>query len=185
MDADFSVEMGTDDPVVEVPWAAPDGGPRYYDLRGHPERVDELEEARRCLELAEFLRHVNAPGGAFETVKCDEWASTEMEQAEKVFEASHKNGSYCDIIWRDPDLRSSFPKHEELVRRLVELLRKAPEIPAAVEFVVRRAVFHEDKSIGCAVTCFVTGYGQDENQARKQWGIALNLTENALRQLGS
>jgi len=182
LEADFSVEMGPGDAVLEVPWAAPDGSLHYYNLREHPELIEEVEEAERFPELAEFLRHVNARGGAFETVKCDAWGSTEIHPAEEVLGASHKCGSYCDIISRDPVVRLSFPEHEKLARRLVGLLRKAPDIPAVVEFVVRRCVFTEEASEGCAVTCFVTGYGNDAAQARRQWGIALQLVMNALGQ---
>ena len=79
MEADFSVEMGPVDPVLEVPWAAPDGSLRYFNLREHPALIGEVEEVRRFPALAEFLRHVNSTGGTFETVKCDAWASTEIE----------------------------------------------------------------------------------------------------------
>jgi hypothetical protein len=185
LEADFSIEMGPGDAVLEVPWATLDGSLRYYDLGGHPELIEHLEEARRYPEVAEFLRRLNATGGAFGTVKCDAWASTEIEPAEEVFGASHKHGSYCDLVFRQPAERQSFARHEALARRLVELLRNAPEIPAAVEVVMRRCVFHEDDSEGCAITCFVTGYGNDEMQARRQWEIALHLLENALGQSGS
>ena len=185
MDADFSVEMGVDDPVLEVPWAAPDGSLRYFNLREQPTLLGEVEEARRFPELAEFLRRVNAPQGLFETLKCDAWAGTEIEPAEEVLHASHKHGSYCDIVFRDPTARRSFGEHERLVRRLVELLEKAPEIRAAAEFVVRRCLFHDGNAEGGAITCFVTGYGNDESQARRQWGIGLKLVENALGQASS
>ena len=69
MDADFSVEMGPDDPVLEMPWASADGSLGYYNLREQPELLEQLEEARRSPELAQFLRHLNGAGGAFETVK--------------------------------------------------------------------------------------------------------------------
>jgi hypothetical protein len=174
--------MGGGDAVLEVPWAAPEAGLRYYNLREQPELLDQLEEGRRFPELAEFLRHLNAAGGTFETVKCDAWATTEIESTEEIVSASHKHASYCDIIFRDPLARESFPQHEALVRKLVELLAKAPEIPAAVEFVVRRCIFHDEVTEGCAITCFVSGYGNDQTQARRQWGIALKLVENAFRQ---
>jgi hypothetical protein len=184
LDADYSVEMGAEDAVLEVPWAAPDACLRYYNLREHPEMLEQIEEARRFPELAEFLKDINGPGSAFESVKCDVWASTEMEEAEEIYGASLKCGSYCDVVFRDENKRVSFAAHEALIRRLVELLKKAPEIPATVEFVVRRCVFRGDGAAcdGCAISCFIFGYGKDEEQARRQWGIALRLVKNALRQ---
>ena len=71
MEADFSVEMGLDDSVLEVPWSAPGGSLRYYNLLDQPELIEEVTEARRFSELAEFLRHLNAAGGAFATA----WAN--------------------------------------------------------------------------------------------------------------
>jgi hypothetical protein len=185
LDVDFSVEMSDGDAVLEVPWAADDGSVCYHDLHDHPELIEQIVEACRFPELAEFLRHVNAPSGAFETVKCDAWASTQIEPAEEILQASHKHGSYCDLILRDCAGRESFPSHEVLVRRMADLLRKAPEIPAAVEFVVRRCVFHDDNTEGCAITCFVTGYGDDGASARRQWGIAVKLVENVLAQVAN
>lgn len=182
MQADFSVEMGVGDPVLEVPWASQDGSLRYINLRQQPERLNEIVEARHCPDLAAFLCRLNAADGAFETVKCDAWAGTDIELAEQIFGGSHKYGSYCDLVLRDPVARQSFPQNEALVRGLAELLSKAPELPAAVEFVVRRCIFHDDCSEGYAVTCFVAGYGTDEVQARRQWAIALRLVESALGQ---
>lgn len=182
MQADFSVEMGSDDPVLEVPWASEGGNLHYVNLRLEPERLGEIVEARDCPALAEFLRRLNSGDSAFETVKCDRWCGADIEHAEEIFGGSHKYGSYCDIAFRDRVARQSFPQNEALVRRLVELLQKAPELPGAAEFVVRRCVFHDDESDGCAVTCFVTGYATDEERARREWSIALKLVENALGQ---
>jgi hypothetical protein len=184
LQADFSVEMGGDDPVLEVPWTAADGSLRYCDLRTHPELIEQIEEARRFPELGEFLRSINAASGGFATVKCDAWASTEIEAAEEIFGASHKIESYCDVILRDQEDQCSFAQHERMVQRLVALLKKAPEIPAAIEFVVRQCLFHGvgETRDGCAITCFAFGYGHDEAQARRQWAIALKLVENALGQ---
>lgn len=184
MQADYSVEMGVGDPTVEVPWSSPERRLQYVDLRLEPRRVQEIEEARDFPELADFLHRVNA-AGSFQTVKCDVWSSTEIEPAEEIFGGTHKHGSYCDFVFCEPELRQSFLEHEAFMRRLVELLTKAPEIPASVELVLRRCIFHEPGMSGCAITCFVTGFGGDDSQARRQWAIALTLIENALRQVAS
>jgi hypothetical protein len=174
--------MGADDPVMEVPWSSPDRSLHYVNLHLEPERIAEIEEARNFAELADFLRRINADG-TFETVKCDVWSSTEIEPAEEIFGGKHKHGSYCDLVFRDPSRRESFEQHEALMRRLVELLSKAPEIPASVEFVLRSCVFHEPEITGCAITCFVTAFGADAPHARQQWAIALGLVESVLRQI--
>jgi len=81
----------------------------------------------------------------------------------------------------------SFPQHELLAKKLVELLRRVPEIPASAEILIRRAFFQENKSItdGCYFTLYVFGFGADEGSAHKQWVIGLKLLENALRQVAN
>ena len=143
MDADWSVELGAEDPVVEVPWASPDGSLRFVDLRAHSEHIDGLEEVQRYPELAEFLRTINRASSKLASVKCDVWESTKIEPAEEILGGSHKVESYCDVIALDGEARRSFTGHEKFVRRLSELLQNGPDIPARVEFVVRRADFRE------------------------------------------
>lgn len=186
MDADWSVELGREDPVLEVPWAAPDGRRGYVDLRARPELVKELEEARRFPELGDLLRQINGARGLVQSVKCDAWESTEMEEAEKIFEASHKVGSYCDVVFRDQAARSSFEGHERFVRKVCALLGQAPEIPASAEFIVRRSTFHQggEEHEGCYITAYVFGYGNNGEAARRQWEIALKLAGNAMMQAG-
>ena len=54
VEADFAVELGADDETLEFPWAAADGGPRYYDLKRQPELLLEIEEASACRNWASF-----------------------------------------------------------------------------------------------------------------------------------
>jgi hypothetical protein len=182
--ADFAVELAKDDETLEMPWAAEDG-PRYYDLKRYPELLLEVEEAQRFRELGEFLAAVNSAANAVETAKCDAWASTEINPEEEIFCAPCKFGSYVDILSCDERMRFSFSEHEQWAKRLTELLKKAPEIPCAAEFLIRRCYYHDadGMSDGFYVTFYLFGYGEDEPQARQRWAIGLKLTENAIRQL--
>ncbi|MGA9799752.1 MAG: hypothetical protein WBQ68_12145, partial [Terriglobales bacterium] len=65
-----------------------------------------------------------------------------------------------------------------------QLLKHVPEIPAAVELLIRRAFYHVADEIreGFYITLYLFGYGDDEAQARRRWAIALKLVENAIRQ---
>jgi hypothetical protein len=183
--ADFAVELGADDETLEMPWAAEQGGPCYYDLKRHPELVLNLEEAARAQELAEFLCAVNATAGVLETAKCDVWASTEINPAEEIFGAPHKFGSYIDLLFSDARSRFSFPEHEQLAKRLMQLLQRVPESPAAAEFLIRRCYYHSEEEIrdGFYITFYLFGYGDDEIQSRQHWAIGLKLVQNAIRQL--
>ena len=181
MQADYAIELGAEDPTLDLPWTAPEGGPRYIDLRRYPELISQVEEAAWYPELAEFLKAVNA-SPPLETAKCDVWNSSEMDPEEEIFGAAWKYGSYIDLVFSGAE-RFLFGESEKLVKQLVELLKRAPEISALVEFMVRRAFYASpDLREGFYITLYVFGYGKDAESARRQWGIALKLVENAVRQ---
>jgi hypothetical protein len=184
VEADFAVELGADDETLELPWAADGSGPRYYNLKRQPELLLDLEEASRAPELAEFLAAMNSPAGILETAKCDIWSSTEINPQEEIFGATRKFCSYVDILFSQETSRCSFPEHEQFAKRIAQLLKRAPEIPAAVELLIRRSFYHAGDEIreGFYITLYVFGYGEDELQARHLWAIALKLVENAVRQ---
>jgi hypothetical protein len=185
MQADFAVELGADDETLEMPWHGGENGPRYFDLKRHPELLADIEEARRVPELAEFLTTLNSPTSVLETAKCDVWSSTEINPEEETFGAARKFCSYVDFLFAAPAARSSFMQHEQFAAALVKLLKKAPEIPAAAEFLIRRCFYHSGAEIeeGFYITFYLFGYGDDQPQARQQWAIALKLIENAIRQM--
>jgi hypothetical protein len=184
--ADFAIELGADDETLEMPWAAAGGGPRYYDLKRHPELLLSVEEAVRLPELGEFLSKVNSPKTLLETAKCDAWPSTEMNAEEEIFASTHKFGSYVDLLFSDEQKRFSFPEHEHLAKRLTQLLQRAPEISTAAEFLIRRCYYHVGKETrdGFYITFYFFGYG-DEVQSRQHWAIGLKLVANAILQLSA
>jgi hypothetical protein len=184
--ADFSVELAAEDETLELPWAA-DGGQRYYDLKRQPELLLNVEEARRFPELGEFLAAVNSPASILETAKCDAWQSNEITVEDEIFGAACKFGSYVDLLFSQLTSRFSFTEHEQWAKRMIQLLKRVPEIPASVEFFIRRCLYHEVNQTreGFYVTFYLFGYGDDEGQARQRWGIGLKLVENAIRQLGT
>jgi hypothetical protein len=184
LQADYSVELGGDDETLELPWAAPEGGPSYYDLKCHPEKLDSIEEASRVPELRAFLATVNSPTSILESAKCDVWSTTELNPEEEIFGAAWKFASYVDLIFSNDDDRASFPAHEEFLRQLTAVLKRAPEIPGSAEFLLRRCFWHcgETTREGFYVTFYLFGYGPDEMKARQQWSIALTLTLNAITQ---
>jgi hypothetical protein len=187
VEADFVVELGACDETLEFPWAATDGSFRYYDLKHQPKLLLEIEEAQRALELGEFLAALNAPTSILETAKCDAWAGTEISAEEEILGAACKFGSYVDWLFSQEGSRFSFAAHEQIARRVTQLLKRVPEIPAAAELMIRRCFYHSEKGVqdGFYVTFYLFGYGDDEAQARQHWAIALKLVENALRQVSA
>jgi hypothetical protein len=166
-----------------MPWAAEAGGPRYYDVKRHPELLVKVAEAQSSQEMRQFLCAVNAPASTLETAKCDLWSSTEINAEEEIVGATHKFGSYVDLLFSDASSRFSFAQHEQLAKLLTELLQEGPEIPAAAEFLIRRCYYHDEKGIrdGFYITFYLFGYGNDEDQSREHWAVGLKLVENVIR----
>lgn len=98
MQADYAIELGPHDEVLELPWSARDQGLQYHDLKRHPGLLSQIEEARRCPELGEFLIAVNSSASVLETAKCDAWFSSDIHPEEEIFAATAKFGSYVDLI---------------------------------------------------------------------------------------
>lgn len=195
MDATVSVELGAEDAHLEIPWHA--GDLRYYDLKRHPELLLEVPESH-TREMAEFLTAMNSALSMLETAKCDTWLSDRMEQQEALYAATWKFGSYVDLIFTDPKARWGFAGHENFAKRSAALLRRAPDIPSAAEFIVRRCRYasgaaggearpgsNSEAAEGFYLTLYLFGYGDDEDEARRRWGIALKIVENALLQLSA
>ena len=183
MQADFSVECGAGDECLEIPWVSEDGELRYCDLKHNPESIEQLEEVQRFPELGELLRAVNAAGSLFQSVKCDVWFTGEIAPEEEIFGAAGKFGSYVDLVFRAHASQISFERHEAVVRDMGGHLKDEPDLSASVEFVVRRCYWSAPLSEhdGFCFTCYVFGFGDDEANARRQWGVALRTLGKVLR----
>jgi hypothetical protein len=185
MEADFAIELGADDEVLEIPWAAADGSLRYYDLKQSPELLGQIKETEGVPELGNFLLAVNSASGRLASAKCDLWSSDEIGPAEDIFSASMKFGGYVDLWFAQERSRLCFELHEAAARQLVRTLQQAPEPAAAAEFLVRRCYYGREPQVveGFYITFYLFGYGSDEAEARRHWGAGLRLAEMAIRQL--
>ena len=188
MQADYSVELGREDPALELPWQSEDGASRYYDLKRHPDLVLQIPEAAQRPELSAFLSRINAAEFPLQSAKCDAWYSQEISGEEEVFGEPIKFVSYVDVVFAGVEPRLSLEDHELLARNLCALLKRAPEMSASVELVIRRCYYHPDdqpdqSTSGFCMTTYVSGFGEDEAEARRRWAIALALLQNALVQV--
>ncbi len=184
MDADFSIELGHEDAVLDLPWKDPSGKLGYVELKWRPDLLPLIPEAETFPELGKALQTINSPRSIVETAKCDAWATAELNSEEEYYEAPHKFASYMDIVFSAMDARLSFSLHEEFARELVDLLRRAPEMLATLEVCVRRCYSQENEMVreGYYFTLYVNGYGNDDDSARQHWATGLNLTANAILQ---
>ncbi len=176
MDADFSVELGADDPTLAVPWRSPDGANAYIPLRNLPERIEELSEVRQFPELAGFLRAVNA--SRLTTAKCDAWFDQLMDVNDEPYAARMKCASYVDVFFHGDRERADFPTHESIVRDVTQKLRVLDDLAARVEIIVRRAYFRSEE--GLYWTVYLFGYGDAPESARRSWSHALTLVQSIL-----
>jgi hypothetical protein len=186
MDADYSVELGTDDPVLDFPWHDPEGKITYVDLKRHPELLGRVSEVAQFPEFGEFLRAVNSSLSLFESAKCDAWIA-DLNPDEEFIGLSHKFAGYVDLLFTDPGMRQSFPAHELFAKKLVGLLRVTEHAESSAEICIRRAFYNAAETIteGCYFTVYVSGFGNDDDGARLQWDIGLKLLANAVLQLSS
>ena len=180
MEADWSVELAADDPVIIVPWAASRDDTRkceFVDLRQGGHLIDEIEEARPVPELRAALLLLNSARSPLWTVKCDIWESDrpmdpyEMDAAPA--ETTLGVGSYIDLLARDSALQASFDRQERWLRTVTETLRTVPAKAARVELVLRRA--QVNYVAGYGVSWFVEGCGATAQRARQAWSEALGL----------
>ncbi|HVP64224.1 MAG TPA: hypothetical protein VMT82_04960 [candidate division Zixibacteria bacterium] len=190
MEADWSVELGADDPVLEMPWSSPDGVLRWQDLRCHSELIPQLAECNTHPEFIEPLRTLNSPGSGLLTAKCDAFTPEPTEPAEEVF-GSWRMVSYIDLLFAGapPDDQNAFAPgtanfdfalHEQFARDFCACFNRDPEsaINAVIELVIRRCIYkgsHEssDARDGFYFTVYVIGYGESGEGAREEWSAAL------------
>jgi len=176
MDADWSVELGAEDPALEFPWSASDDSVRYVDLRQRPEAIREIPEAARYPELGEFLLIVNAPSDKWLTAKCDVWVDDELGEAESIYDATLKHGCYVDLIACDSGTRFSFERHERWVISAALALSGENEHAVACELIVRRCWYQNDSDnsrSGFYITLYLFGYGHSEAEAHIHWAAGL------------
>jgi hypothetical protein len=185
MEADWSVALAADDPVVVVPWAAceAEGSRRFVDLRGNLNLIDSIAEAQASPPLRNALLVLNSPDSPWLTAKCDAWVTTDEPRDAYEMDAAPEDtafiaGSYIDLMARDPEFGGSFPRQEEWLRRITARLRAARARASRVDLILRHAEV-EGRS-GFAVSWFVEGCGASATVAEQNWANALTLSQAVL-----
>ena len=89
-----------------------------------------------------------------------------MDAEDEVFSAAVKYESYIDLAPVAEGPRYSFDEIEDWGRKIARLLQRAPEIPAAAEFVVRRCYYRDRTEPapgheGFYLTFYLSGYGDN------------------------
>ena len=209
MQADYSIELGHDDPALELPWRSEDGTVCFHDLKADPSLIALISEAAQYPELRYLLLRLNAPGTPLQTAKCDVWSTREISFEEESFCAEWKHSSYIDLLFERADQRMNLGLHQQFAREICALLSRAPDIAASIELIIRRCHYwiagetspehaYNHSSInstanegteikpgtnpGFYFTVYVNGFGQHQSDAQQKWAIACELTQNAIMQ---
>ena len=115
------------------------------------------------------------------TAKCDAWPldGEELEHLQLNLdippaEAPAGFASYIDLVCRERSLFTSFPRHEQLLRRLTRLAAPLDHPCAALDCVLRPALIDLDgPREGFAFSLYVKALGADRQAAFEEWAAAL------------
>ena len=199
---DWWAECGADDPVLVVPWHAPENSEdfpdncHFVDLRENPYDLDRIPEAELHPALMQALRALNAARSPVFTAKCDAWImdAEELEATRRDLDldppqAPHGFASYIDLVWRDRPLFISFHASEQRLVRLARLLEPLDNPYAAVECILRPALIDllasgqkpAGPAEGFAVSLYVKALGTDAPHAYEQWAQTLAAIATLIR----
>jgi hypothetical protein len=184
--AEWSAECTAEDTVLVVPWKDPEGKAAFVDLRTNPYDFDAIPEAEQYPPLMQALRALNATRSPVFTAKCDAWplAHDELEHLQLNLDANPTDvhdglsfgfASYIDLVACERSLFTSFPRHEQLLRRLARLATPLDHPHAALDCVLRPAFLDlETPQQGFAFSMYVKALGADPRAVLGEWAAALD-----------
>jgi hypothetical protein len=180
MEADWAAEIGPRLDRIDYNW------PGFIELRGNPEAIREVSEAKPGSALAEALAALNVPESPLVTCKCDFWQVPvdeldpyELDSSREV--ACAGVASYVDVVARDAELFASFGGHEAWARAAVMRLRAMPMAHGRADLIIRAAM-NDDRG-GFGLTLYATGCGVDSTAAQAAWepilraAVAVTMSE--------
>jgi len=170
MEADWSVEIGADLPMIIVPWEG------FVDLRRDPLLASRLNETANSPSLAQALIKLNQEASPVFTSKCDLWLLSADEIDPLEFDAKRGDtqqgiACYIDIIARRRSLFASFPAHEAWVRSVTNKMRDVRMPQTHADLVIRPSTVND--RAGYALTLYVASCGATEDVARSIFRVAL------------
>jgi hypothetical protein len=141
-----------------------------------------LPEASDWPELIELLTSINATDSAFESVGCEKHffpvPADTPEGGPTVY-----LGSYVNVIFTDASLNDQ-PEHALLLAsNIMEATDGCERWWSCVEIEFERMKFLAGTRAPWGLLVRVMGYGRNETEARKHWGVTIGLIERALSKL--
>ncbi|MDE1154509.1 MAG: hypothetical protein PW735_02140 [Acidobacteriaceae bacterium] len=188
--AEWTADCSEDSPTLVVPWADPESGLHFVDLRAEPYDISEIHEIEHYPALGRALRSLNALRSPLFTAKCDAWpledeemlAGLRLELDLDDTASLHGLSGYIDILWRDRALFASAHQQQDRLDKLVRRLARLTHPHASVELTLRPAVLERETVLeGFAVTVYVTAVAADAPSALREWELALEDIVTVLR----
>jgi hypothetical protein len=185
MEADWEVEIGTGEPVIDALW------PGFIDLRRTPERIAEIEETLQFPALAEALLKLNSfgteTGGAASfpqiwTAKCDLWTLEDCDPDEMEATPSESKfglACYIDLLLREGLVFPTLVDAEQWARTTVNRLHQAVCPCSRTDLVIRKAFAGDLEGLG--ITAYIAACGKAAEAAREALSVALSTFVEALQ----
>lgn len=182
MEADWSVEIGGEAPVIDIGW------PGWIDLSQDTAQVHSLDEAQAFPPLGQALRIILCDCKLFASTKCDFWMEDFADEAEAsgpdAFCSDAENcqriaGCYIDLLPQQLADWSQLTTVERWVRAFTQTLRRADCPNARVEIVLRQAFFSATTGIGLSLYAY--GCGATDATARSALERALKILLEGIR----
>ncbi len=167
MEADWEFEVGGGAPVIEAHW------PGFADLRRHPQRIEEIQEAVAFPPLAALLQLLNGDDSPLWTAKCDLWEPQAQERAAELSDAAADPvlraalACYVDLLPLAGEVFAQPQQAEAFCQEWVARLEAAP-LPEChpdcrVDLVIRQAIAGHAEGFG--VTAYLSAEGRDPDAA--------------------
>ena len=147
--------------------------PECCNLHVDPEAIERIECARRNLALRNLLAYLNATDSLFSTCGSKAWSEEQEDPAEPFVFASR-----VDVIFLREDVNFGRGPHENLARRLAELLEREPGESLRAELQIAGVEFAETG--GFCLRILLYAQGNTAGQAELRWGLGLARLQQAL-----
>lgn len=187
MIADWTVEVSSQSPSIDLPW----GG--FLDLHWNPyapapsawnaalaKQLSEVQAYPELLKPLELANRLNCS-----TSKLDVFPVTADEVDPEIAELGELAtrfglGSYLDVVSIRRDIFNNFEQHTALAKRTAAALARIDLAGASAEIVVRSANAFGEQTFGW--TLYAMGFGPDEQSARATWAQTLLCVIDAFNQ---
>lgn len=172
---DLILEVPTGEDGIEIPWKDDDRGVAYIDLSEQPQRVAQIEAARRHPPLQSFLATLNSGDSLFRTVRVKTW----MGRCGDADAAASEFGSRVDIVFSQTHQNLEFGTYRNAARKLADLVAHEGGESQRVVLRARRCRFHDTRQDGYALSFFLCATGESPDQAELRWGLGLARMQQA------